>query len=119
MQNFKLKLSEKGIMSCAGSIRGAIAFGLAISIDSKNRQIKEVLISSTLILVFLTTIFFGALMPFAIKFFKSFDKDEQSEAHEHHSEEEQTKMIAFSHPNFNRKYVIFLLYVAKIIYFHS
>lgn len=34
---FTIKNSQKGIMSCAGSIRGAIAFGLAISIDSKNR----------------------------------------------------------------------------------
>jgi NhaP-type Na+/H+ or K+/H+ antiporter len=34
---FTIKNSQKGIMSCAGSIRGAIAFGLAISIDSNNR----------------------------------------------------------------------------------
>jgi len=99
-------------MSCAGSIRGAIAFGLAISIDSKDRQIKEVLISSTLILVFLTTICFGAIMPFAIKFFKSFDKDEGliAEAHDSHKDphgnenEEEAKIIDFSHPNFNTKY---------------
>jgi len=93
-------------MSCAGSIRGAIAFGLAISIDSKNRQIKEVLISSTLILVFLTTICFGAIMPFAIKFFKSFDKAEGllAEAHDQHDThqaEEENKLIDFSHPNFS------------------
>lgn len=36
IKNFRLKTSEKGIMSSAGSIRGAIAFGLAISIDTKN-----------------------------------------------------------------------------------
>jgi NhaP-type Na+/H+ or K+/H+ antiporter len=105
-----MKLSEKGIMSCAGSIRGAIAFGLAISIDSKNRQIKEVLISSTLILVFLTTICFGAIMPFAIKLFKSLDKEKGliAEAHDahathHHEGEEEQKIIDFSHPNFNKK----------------
>jgi hypothetical protein len=95
-------------MSCAGSIRGAIAFGLAISIDSKDIQIKEVLISSTLILVFLTTICFGAIMPFAIKFFKSFDKEEELITEVNHShknpnnhEEEPSKMVDFSHPNFN------------------
>lgn len=111
MKNFKLKVSEKGIMSCAGSIRGAIAFGLAISIDSKNRQIKEVLISSTLILVFLTTICFGAIMPFAIKFFKSLDKEEGliAEAHDGHATqpnegEEEKNLIDFSHPNFHKKY---------------
>ncbi len=37
---FTIKNSQKGIMSCAGSIRGAIAFGLAISIDTKNRVNK-------------------------------------------------------------------------------
>ena len=37
IQSFKIKSSHKGIMSCAGSIRGAIAFGLAISIDTSNK----------------------------------------------------------------------------------
>lgn len=55
-------------MSFAGSIRGAIAFGLAISIDTPNR---EILISGTLVLVFITTILFGALMPNVFKYFKS------------------------------------------------
>jgi NhaP-type Na+/H+ or K+/H+ antiporter len=36
VRSFKMQFSHKGIMSCAGSIRGAIAFGLAISIDTKN-----------------------------------------------------------------------------------
>lgn len=89
-------------MSCAGSIRGAIAFGLAISIDSKNKQIKEVLISSTLILVFLTTICFGAVMPFAIKLFKSFDKDDEI-IPENHEEHHENGLIDFIHPNFSKK----------------
>jgi NhaP-type Na+/H+ or K+/H+ antiporter len=40
VKNFNLKQSHKGIMSCAGSIRGAIAFGLAISIDTKDKVNK-------------------------------------------------------------------------------
>lgn len=36
VKNFYLKSSQKGIMCCAGSIRGAIAFGLAISIATDN-----------------------------------------------------------------------------------
>lgn len=43
LKNFNLKTSHKGIMSCAGSIRGAIAFGLAISIDTKNQLNKYLL----------------------------------------------------------------------------
>ncbi len=34
-KSFKLSWTEKGIMSCSGTIRGAIAFGLSISIKSK------------------------------------------------------------------------------------
>jgi NhaP-type Na+/H+ or K+/H+ antiporter len=40
ISSFNIKNSQKGIMSCAGSIRGAIAFGLAISIDTKNKLHK-------------------------------------------------------------------------------
>jgi sodium/hydrogen exchanger 8 len=40
VKSFNLRKSSKGIMSCAGSIRGAIAFGLAISIDTKNKVNK-------------------------------------------------------------------------------
>ena len=65
-------------MSCAGSIRGAIAFGLAISIDTPNELNKEILPSSTLILVFFTTIVFGALMPFLINLMKSLDPPEDA-----------------------------------------
>jgi sodium/hydrogen exchanger-like protein 6/7 len=38
VQFFKLTQKEKGIMAFAGSIRGAIAFGLAISIDASNSK---------------------------------------------------------------------------------
>ena len=74
---FKLKIfqfdsSERGITFFAGCIRGAIAFGLAISMPSQNEESivnKKMLISSTLILVFITTVFFGALMSPIVKFF--------------------------------------------------
>jgi hypothetical protein len=69
--------SDKGIMCFAGSIRGAIAFGLAISIESSSVNNRSVLISSTLVLVFLTTIVFGAMMPSVVQHFK---KDEKEEA---------------------------------------
>jgi NhaP-type Na+/H+ and K+/H+ antiporter len=107
VHNFKLKFSEKGIMSCAGSIRGAIAFGLAISIDTPNIRNKQVLINSTLILVFFSTIVFGALMPFLIKFFKSFDEKvapgstlpSHKEAIDE-DEENKNELFSYMHPNF-------------------
>jgi sodium/hydrogen exchanger 3 len=70
--DFSFSKNDQMITSFAGCIRGAIAFGLAMSIpcgeDEKN--IKEMITSSTLILVFFTTILFGALMSSIVKFFK-------------------------------------------------
>ncbi len=62
-------------MAFAGSIRGAIAFGLAISIQTGSVQNDEVLVSTTLILVFFTTIIFGALLPTVIVYYKKVDHD--------------------------------------------
>jgi len=69
------------------------------------------MISSTLALVFLTTIVFGALMPMAIKFFKSFDpidSPRKSKAHLHALEEDKAGdnvnfKYDFSHPNFHKE----------------
>jgi NhaP-type Na+/H+ or K+/H+ antiporter len=94
-----MKISEKGVMSAAGSIRGAIAFGLAISIDTSNRVAKEVLISSVLLLVFFTTIVFGALMPLFIRVFKSLDGASNNIEH-HDSIEDLEVLFDLSHPNF-------------------
>ena len=74
---FKLKIfsfdrSERGITFFAGCIRGAIAFGLAISLPEEageGEKIKKMMVSSTLILVFISTILFGALMGPIVKFF--------------------------------------------------
>ena len=69
---FKYDVSERGITFFAGCIRGAIAFGLAISMPSESEESmvnKKMLISSTLILVFITTVLFGALMSPIVKFF--------------------------------------------------
>lgn len=111
IENFKMKFSEKSIMTFAGSIRGAIAFGLAISIESDNKKIKQVLVSSTLVLVFITTILFGGLMPIVIAFFKGFEPKQEEEplieqekehGHGHEEEEEKHKFVDFSHPNFKK-----------------
>ena len=69
---FSFDMSEKGITFFAGCIRGAIAFGLAISMpgdEGEGANNKKMLISSTLILVYITTLLFGALMSPIVKFF--------------------------------------------------
>lgn len=40
VKSFSMKKSDQGIMFFAGSIRGAIAFGLAISIETSNETHK-------------------------------------------------------------------------------
>ena len=109
--NFKLSFVERGICSCSGTIRGAIAFGLSISIVSKSELNRDILLSTTLSLVFISTIVFGALMPYFIKFWKSFDKNkypdnpESKELESAEMEDESNDEVRFSylHPNFDNK----------------
>jgi NhaP-type Na+/H+ or K+/H+ antiporter len=101
-----MKTSQKGIMSCAGSIRGAIAFGLAISIETSNKIHKEILVGTTLILVFFTTIVFGALMPLMINLMKKLDPPDETE--EKKEPVNPDKLLTcehfnFLHPNFSEE----------------
>lgn len=80
---FTFSYNEQGIMFFAGCIRGAIAFGLAISIpEMGDKTIKQLLISSTLVLVFFSTIVFGALMASIVKYFTAEKKVEQKNEQE-------------------------------------
>ena len=106
VKSFHMKVSQKGIMSCAGSIRGAIAFGLAISIETSNKVHKEILVGTTLILVFFTTIVFGALMPVMINLMKKLDKPEDNK--DVIIPENPDKLLTcehfnFLHPNFSEE----------------
>ena len=109
--NFKLSFVERGICSCSGTIRGAIAFGLSISIVSKSELNRDILLSTTLSLVFISTIVMGALMPYFIAFFKSFLKTEQQglvkkEEIQYSSltdEDNNEFRFSYLHPNFDNK----------------
>jgi len=108
VKNFKMKTSQKGIMSCAGSIRGAIAFGLAISIETNNKQHKEILVGTTLILVFFTTIVFGAIMPLMINVMKKLDPPEDSNnviIHQNPDKLLTCEHFNFLHPNFSEEII--------------
>lgn len=97
-------------MAYSGTIRGAIAFGLACSLELENELNKTVLVSGTLMLVLGTTVVFGAFMPIYVAYCKSFDTEE---------EKKQTKDgaiiptiteniydYALSHPNFNEESLV-------------
>ncbi len=102
-------------MAFAGCIRGAIAFGLAISIQTGSVKNDEVLVSTTLIMVFFTTIVFGAVMPLVIKYYRQVDvdmmliplpqkdvNDKLLESTVHHKEDvysHGTFEYTYSHPN--------------------
>ena len=106
VRSFNLSWSEKGIMGCSGTIRGAIAFGLSISIQSNKQLNRDILLSTTLSLVFISTVVFGALMPYVIRFFKSFAENkgavEYVDLDEAHKEEENDDIqITYLHPNYD------------------
>ena len=111
VSNFKLSFVERGICGCSGTIRGAIAFGLSISIVSKSELNRDILLSTTLSLVFISTIVFGALMPYFINFWKSFEKKKKPENEENKElgyvdlDDESNDEVRFSylHPNFDNK----------------
>ena len=114
VSNFKLSFVERGICSCSGTIRGAIAFGLSISIVSKSELNRDILLSTTLSLVFISTIVMGALMPFFISFFKSFNKKNDyapslPEGYETKQEDldesrpDDEFRFSYLHPNFDNK----------------
>jgi hypothetical protein len=56
-------MKEQKVISIAGCIRGVIAFGLALSLQTGNPINNSSLLSTTLSLVFATTIIFGAMVP--------------------------------------------------------
>ena len=111
VSSFKLSFVERGICGCSGTIRGAIAFGLSISIVSKSELNRDILLSTTLSLVFITTIICGALMPYFIKFWKSFDKKTYGDMIEHQDKDYSSlndesivdSRFSYLHPNFDIK----------------
>ena len=73
---------------------------------------RDILLSTTLSLVFISTIVFGALMPYFINFWKSFEKKKKpEESHEIKEmgyadlDDEANEEVRFSylHPNFDNK----------------
>lgn len=65
-----LTVQERVIVTVSGFIRGAISYGLAVSIKTDDQEVRDVLISTTLIMVFFTTIAIGGVLPFIFGYFK-------------------------------------------------
>ena len=59
----KLSFREISFATYAAFIRGAIAFGLVEELETENFPQKKVIVSTTLVLVISSTIFFGSFTP--------------------------------------------------------
>ena len=100
--SFNLKTSKKCILTFSGTIRGAVSFALAISISSPNEINREVLISSVIYIVFITTVILGGFMPIIFKGLKMIDSESSSMLLSDSSSELGTEenLYTFMHPNF-------------------
>ena len=58
-----LSLREISFATYAAFIRGAIAFGLVENLEHEDFKFKQVIVSTTLVLVISSTIFFGSFTP--------------------------------------------------------
>ena len=113
----ELSFKETMFLYCGGMIRGAIAFGLVLRLDHSlpNRQ---VIITTSLCLVILTTLLFGSLMPILSKVLlkggdnkghghgKKNELEDGKELNnlnemEYNSESSESKHEVFIHPNFD------------------
>ena len=70
-----VSLQDQTVMLVAGSIKGAIAFGLAISLKHVDDERKQVILTTIMGLVFVTTIILGGLLPWLIRKLKGKTSD--------------------------------------------
>ena len=93
-----LTAKELSIITLGGAIRGAVAFALILSVEGKHHR---VIITTTLGLVVITTILFGAIMPLWVWIFAE-PKDPKLNPIKidfRTADEKKTSLI--THPNHN------------------
>jgi acyl-phosphate glycerol 3-phosphate acyltransferase len=107
IDDFKLKTSKKIVLTLTGTIKGAVSFALALSIHSSNEKNREVLISSMIIIVLITTVVFGGIMPYLKRSVKAIDynspqgsPESSSYVQGEHSINEEESLYTYIHPNF-------------------
>ena len=96
----KFTPDEKKIISLSGCIRGAIAFGLAMTIETGDINKNSILLNTTLILVLITTIIFGPFIPHLLKKGQNESTNDLNEGLiEEEDYSDSQKIIKFEHPN--------------------
>ncbi len=79
-------------MAYAGTIRGAIAFGLSVSVNTGNKLLDSMISTGTLTIVIFTIIVFGIFLPLVVSFFKSFENTKTLEEKEREEQLQRSLM---------------------------
>jgi len=98
-ESSKFNSEEKKIISLSGCIRGAIAFGLAMTIETGDINKNSILLSTTLIIVLITTILFGPFIPHLLKKGEDESSKDLSEGLLENDNLSENQKIKFEHPN--------------------
>jgi len=115
-------------MAYAGTIRGAIAFGLSVSINTGDIFLDKLLSTSVLSIVVFTIITFGIFMPLIVQFYKTLDNTKSPE--QIRKDEDQQQSLLRKKLKYDKK--VFALerkgshilhnfedaFLAKFTYFH-
>ena len=90
---------KKKIISLSGCIKGAIAFGIAMTIETGDINKNSVLLSTTLIIVLITTILFGPFIPHLLKKGEDESSKDLYEGLIENDNLSENQKIKFEHPN--------------------
>ena len=91
--SFSLPFQMQSILTAMGSMRGAISFGLGVTISSADQLNSDIMTATIVFIVFITNIFFSAIMPLFTSKEQSVLKDITDDAMM------QTDIVTYMHPN--------------------
>jgi NhaP-type Na+/H+ or K+/H+ antiporter len=98
-ETFKLKPTHKSLMTGIGSIRGAVSFGLSLLMVTPNEDNKNLLVGSTIYIVFLTNILCILISPLFKKREKELYDKEIVQLDASDDKAMKNNIFTFIHPN--------------------
>ena len=98
-ETFKLKPTHKSLMTGVGSIRGAVSFGLSLLMVTPNEDNKNLLVGSTIYIVFLTNILCILISPLFKKREKELYDKEILQLDASDDKAMKNNIFTFIHPN--------------------
>ena len=98
-QTFKLKPTHKSILTEVGSIRGVVSFGLSLLMVTPNENNKNLLVGSTIYIVFLTNILGILISPLFKRREKEFYDKEIYQLDKSDDKVMKHDIFTFIHPN--------------------